>query len=155
MMYTKEILINRITNALNAIGLYSDSALNLVAGTIAHESTMGKFKKQIGSGIARGIAQMEPATEFDIWKNFLQHRPPLKDALIKFTGVTEPNPKALEENDDYAIAMCRIRYLRAKGELPEANDIPGLAKYWKDHYNTHLGAGKIDEWISNYKRYLS
>jgi hypothetical protein len=43
--------------------------------------------------------------------------------------------------------MCRIHYLRVPEVLPAANDWPGFAAYWKNHYNTWLGAGTVDGFL--------
>jgi len=53
----------------------------------------------------------------------------------------------------YACAMARIHYLRVPERLPSAMDVDGLARYWKAHYNTHLGAGKPHEAVENYQRF--
>lgn len=52
--------------------------------------------------------------------------------------------KELREIFDHAAraVMCRVHYLCFPRPLPTADDIPGLAKYWKDHYNTYRGAGR-------------
>jgi len=41
----------------------------------------------------------------------------------------------------YATAIARLVYWRVPKRLPEADDIEALARYWKTHYNTPLGAG--------------
>jgi hypothetical protein len=30
----------------------------------------------------------------------------------------------------------------------------GMADYWKQHYNTPLGRGTVEEFISNYQRHV-
>ena len=51
--------------------------------------------------------------------------------------------------------MCRLKYRRDPEPLPEPDDIEGLGKTWKRVYNTHLGKGKVDEFVSNYYKYVA
>jgi hypothetical protein len=58
-------------------------------------------------------------------------------------------------NDCYAAAMCRVRYLRAPGALPAANDINAMANYWKQNYNTPQGKGSPEEFLSKWPQYIN
>lgn len=156
-MYTKEELRQLITDTLEeyqGMFLASPAAVNLIMGTIAHESLMGKYRRQI-KGPARGIIQMEPATEKDIWNNYLKYKLYLRAAITKHTMVIGPDPAQMENNDLYAIIMCRVHYLRVPEKLPPADDIRALALYWKQYYNTHLGKGTIKKFMNDYRKYLS
>lgn len=139
---------------LKRLGLHSEDAVALVMGTAAQESRMGEYLKQIGDGPARGIFQMERATEKDIWDNYLKYKP----ELIKLVRAITVNqlPYYSDEilyNLRYATAMCRIHYLRVKEKLPHHKDVAAQARYWKVYYNTHLGRGVEEDFIENYKLY--
>lgn len=54
--------------------------VELLLLTCAAESAMGKYIMQVG-GPARGIFQMEPNTEKDIWENWLKYKPQ-KEAAV-------------------------------------------------------------------------
>jgi hypothetical protein len=97
---------------------------------------------------------MEPATERDIWESYLFYDPDLKHCVLQVTGVGKPDQMALELNLAYQIAMCRLHYYRVSEALPESEDIQGLARYWKRHYNTHLGKGTQEEFMLNYRAYI-
>lgn len=97
---------------------------------------------------------MEPATEKDLWENFLKYRSGISTSIYVVTSVLEPDVNALEFNLAYQIAMARIHYLRVPEKLPDAEDIEGMARYWKKHYNTFKGAGTEEEFIENYKRFV-
>lgn len=153
-MFDKRQFKEMIEDVLKRLDLYSESAVNLLLGTAAQESRFGTYLKQLGTGPAMGVFQMEPATELDIWKNFLAYKAPLVQKLREVCGNDKPNPQALKGNLYYAIAMCRIHYLRKTEPLPAADDIRGLGLYWKRHYNTMLGKGTIDEFVENYKKYV-
>ena len=125
-------------------------AVELLLGTAAQESHLGKYRKQIGGGPALGIYQMEPATFDDIVKNYLSSKPVLKEKIIEVSGVTELNSKDLVNNDRLSTCMARVHYLRVKEGIPSSLD--GQARYYKKYYNTYLGAATEQEYISNYKK---
>lgn len=97
---------------------------------------------------------MEPATEKDIWDNYLRYQPFLKDKVIKTTGVKQPDQFHLRGNLLYQIAMARLYYRRKPEILPPQTDIMGMAKYWKKHYNTYKGKGTVEEFQENYTKYV-
>jgi len=137
---------------LKRLGLHSKAAENLVMGTAAQESKMGEYLKQLGDGPARGIFQMEQATEKDIWINYLAYKPKLRDKVLAITATKTPYYQdEMLYNLRYAAAMCRIHYLRKRGSLPDHDDVEGLGSYWKDHYNTYLGRGTVEEFVRNYR----
>lgn len=144
----------RIEEVLTDINLYSESAVNLLLGTAAQESSFGKYNHQI-DGPALGVFQMEPATLRDLWENFLAYKEELCKTIEDEYGYIDASNNLLQYDIDYAIIMCRIHYLRVKERLPDADDIEGLAKYWKKYYNTYKGKGKVEEFIKNYNRYVA
>jgi len=137
---------------LEEMKLWSQAAENLVLGTAAKESLMGRYLKQYPTGPALSIYQMEPATHDDILKNFLKYRPHYLAMLTKYSMKIESG--VLVYNLAYATAMCRLHYLREKTPLPAADDIPGLADYWKRFYNTPEGKGTVEEFIKTYRRFV-
>lgn len=46
--------------------------------------------------------------------------------------------------------MARVLYKRAPKALPHAGDVPGMAAYRKQYYNTPLGAGSVDQYIASW-----
>ena len=134
--------------ALTVIGYHSDAAEELVLGTALQESRL-TYIKQLGSGPALGVFQMEPATHDDIWENWLAYKDDVAEKLLTLAAPNNgehPSANELIGNLWYAAAMCRIHYVRRPEALPEAGDVPGQAAYWKEHYNTYLGAGTEDEY---------
>lgn len=148
-----------ITPTLNTIGLASPNSVQLVAATIAHESSMGTYLIQ-NSGPALGIAQTEPATHDDLWTNYLKYNPVIVDRIVAATGIqlNENQPPAsdiLVYNLRYAVAMCRIAYYRHPEPLPNYGDIEGMANYWKQYYNTPQGAGTVEQFIQSWQQYIT
>lgn len=130
----------------------SDSAVELLMLTSAQESHCGRYITQL-NGPAQGIFQMEPATELDIYKNYLRYNEPLHSIVKDFRGQAYPAELNLIGNIPYQIAIARANYKRFPERLPPALDIEGLARYWKKYWNTPLGAGTIQEAVANYGRY--
>lgn len=149
-----------ILPTLKPLDLWSLAAETLLVATCAHESAMGKYLHQI-KGPALGIYQIEPVTHFDIWANYLKYNPVLRDKILgmvparhlkhdSVTGISYGAETLLITDLAYATVMARLVYLRAPAPLPKADDINGLAAYWKKYYNTPLGAGKVEEFIEHY-----
>lgn len=138
---------------LDSLEMASPAAVELLLGTAIQESRL-TYLRQLRNGPAMGVFQMEPATHDDIWENYLLHRPE-RGALVaqttRYPGVGRAND--MIGNLWYATAMARVHYLRVSEALPEKGDVEGMANYWKDHYNTHLGAGSVDEYIENWETY--
>lgn len=151
----RNILIGVIRPALDLIGKEGLAGEQLVLGTGIQESLL-IHRQQLGGGPAMGLFQMEPATHDDIWNNFLKYKKSLADKVKNTLGDgQDPVPSSLKMNDYYAAAMCRVHYLRVRAALPKADDIDGMAHYWKDHYNTHLGAGHPHEFIDKWAKYIN
>lgn len=170
----KQLLEYVVRPVLKATGTHSLEAEQQLIGTCAAESG-GVFIVQLGDGPARGLFQCEPFTHFDIYNNYLRYR----DKYLKHALMLLPNEEAeeiiealsktdtelenacdntsmlsLTYNLAYQVMICRIHYLRVSDPLPPAGDIEGMARYWKEHYNTGKGKGDEDHFISNFPGYL-
>ncbi|MXV44301.1 hypothetical protein GS501_04475 [Saccharibacter sp. 17.LH.SD] len=126
---------------LKAIGLWSLAAENLLTGTALVESG-GVYLRQLGSGPALGLWQMEPFTHDDCWQNFLKFpaHHSLADAILAMQSHDQTPSGQLVSNLRYACAMARVKYLRAPAPLPSAQDAIDLSSYHKRWYNTQGGA---------------
>lgn len=133
-----------IRPTLEFIGWCSPAAERLVLGTGITESRL-RYLKQLGSGPALGLFQLEPATFADLNTNFIAYNP-ARDRIEKLRDDRQTT-KAEEViyNLSYATAMCRAQYRRRPEPLPDAEDALGMANYWKRWYNTHLGGGNPSE----------
>ena len=149
MIKIEHFLDEVVIPTLKELDMYSEEACLLVVGTAIQESRL-HYLKQIPSGIAKGICQMEEATHDDIWDNFLKYKPEIKERLLGLTNQSMDLVDQLKGNLYYAVAMCRIHYYRVSEALP--NDLEGMARYWKKYYNTELGKGTVEEFIHNYKQ---
>jgi len=150
----KHQLRDLITRVLKEADLYSKDAVELLMLTAATESNLGQYIRQAGGGPALGIFQMEPKSEGDIWINYLSYRPELGkkiSGLFPSGGTFEV--EEMEFNLGYQITMARIHYLRVPKPLPKADDVEGMANYWKNYFNTSSGKGTVEKAMKAYKKY--
>ena len=54
-----------------------------------------------------------------------------------------------------AFVVARLICYRAPAPLPAADDLVGLARYWKAHDNPALGAGTVAGFLKAYSRYAT
>lgn len=125
--------------------LASESAIQLLLGTAAQESNFGTYLRQLGGGPAMGVFQMEPKTFRWLQDKYKKEYPKIVNGRI----VTD-----LEWDLRLAILMARLRYRIVPAKLPYGYDVKGLAMYWKEHYNTPLGAGTVEQFVSNYRKFV-
>ena len=135
---------------LSVIGFNGKAAERLLLGTALTESGL-VFMKQVGSGPALGVYQMEPKTHDDIWVNFLNYKADLSAEVKQFVFPGMDDCEQLAGNLYYATAMCRVHYLRKPAALPDEDDLPAMGAYWKQYYNTPLGKGTVADFITKAK----
>lgn len=152
MIDCKQLRLHIVRPALRGIDIWSPAAENLVLGTAAQESKLGEYIKQV-RGPALGIFQMKPATHDDI-KKWLKYMSYTEPRVLTTAGVEFFNHRWLISNLIYAAIFCRLHYRRVPSALPAEDDVDGMARYWKLHYNTRLGKGKESEFIANYRKYV-
>jgi len=151
----KDQLKQLIETTLIQIGYGSQVEAKLVTATIAIESRMGKYIKQI-KGPALGILQMEPATYRWLLDGYLSGHPDTLDRIKEICNLQDVNQEALMYNLKFAICMCRVRYLADPSPLPEIdhNEIDALWGTYKRVYNTYLGATTKRQFKKAYKKYV-
>lgn len=154
MIRPAEFRLMVVRPALTHVGLWSEAAENLLLGTAVQESGL-RHLRQIGNGPARGLYQIEPATEDDVWRNFLAYRRALAERVGTLLAPAPSRVEQLVTNMAYATAIARLVYLRDPAPLPDAGDVPGLARTWKRCFNTEKGGGSAAAFILNYKEYLA
>lgn len=138
---TGQLLDHVIVPTLDRLELYSVSAERLLLVTAEVESRCS-YLAQV-RGPALGLWQVEPATHDDCWR-WLGSRPELADKVrsLMAPGPTQHRAQQMAWNLRYACAMARIKYRTIRAALPGPEDAAGHAAYWKQWYNTPLGAGR-------------
>lgn len=135
-------------------GMNRPEAVELLFGTACVESDCGHFIAQKDGGPALGIYQMETATHDDIWHNYINHRPKLLTFMRSELGKTLLPVKSdnLRWNLRYATMMTRLHYYRVTDAIPTTTPTE-QATYWKQHYNTPAGKGKIEDYLTKWGKY--
>lgn len=118
------------------------NAYNLLLETCAVESDMQRYDRQIGGGPAKGIFQCEPDTLADIRNNF-----------IKFRSQYHRFLEGDLLHSAYAVIIARMHYLRVPEAIPDNRYDRGL--YWKKYYNTHLGKGTHQDYLTKAHKYIT
>lgn len=131
----------------------SPAAAQLLQYTSIVESTVGGITYLVqDGGPALGIFQVEPNTHDDIVYNFI-HKRPILSSLITEDICPHLEAEYLIGNDFYSACIARLVYWRIPHPLPEYGDLEGMARYWKKYYNTPLGKGTEQHFISQVKKY--
>lgn len=141
--------VDVIRPTLKVVGLWSESAENLLLGTALVESGLD-FVKQISYGPALSFFQIEPGTYNDVLRYLRRaDRKELSDRIKAacFFDIY-PEASALAWNIRLATLIARIRYKWIPSPLPDSDDVLGMATFWKRHYNTENGRGTIDKYMS-------
>ncbi len=153
MIDVDEFRLHVIRPVIQQLGMWSQAAENLLVGTAVQESGL-RHLRQLNDGPARGLFQIEPATHDDVWENFLEYQDELRVKAAVLLAPAPPQIDQLVTNLGYACAIARLIYYRRPEPLPGADDIEGLAHYWKRHFNTEAGAGTVPEFILNYREHV-
>jgi len=144
-----------ISRVLHHLGFHSESAVEMVFLTGLVESNYD-YLAQLGDGPAKSFFQIEPSTCKDIVDNYIKYRASLQSqvkdtAKLRMRWDAVPQEELgfmLETNIAFAICMCRVHYRRVPTALPRIGDKLGFANYWKRWYNTELGKGTIEKFLS-------
>lgn len=132
--------------------LDSPNARQMLLAIAAQESSCGKYFAQLG-GPAQGPWQIEPRTHDDLFTNFLDYRPDLRDALEELLP-TIPVDNVLVSSPLYCCGVARMLMYREPWHVPALNDRDGMWALYKEDYNTRLGKATKAEWDHNWAKYV-
>jgi hypothetical protein len=151
--YTSPALRALIRRVLQPAGCWSAAAEELLLATCAQESLLGVYRTQEPQGPGRGIFQMEAEDHDDAWQNYLPAHPDLTTWLehLSATHTTDD----MVDNDPYAIAMCRVHYMRKPGALPDPASLEAIWQYYKQWYNTVDGDATQEEFYQHYRELIT
>lgn len=137
-------------------GMNTPAATELLTGIAAQESHGGKYLRQMKTGPALGIYQIEPVTHRDIWERYLSQKSHLTQITLQLASRQEGlinRERDLVMNLAYQTAIARIYLWTFHEPLPPPGDVWGQAAYWKKYWNTKLGAGVAEDYVTNFERY--
>ena len=133
----------------------SDAAVALLLGTALCESELKFLRQRVdgGFGVAVSLYQIEPATHKDVKRYLGERKPNLAKRVFGLSTVIDPDDFELATNFRYATAIARIKYWMDPESLPLADNIRGLAGYYKRVFNTELGKGTAKKFLEFYHQY--
>ncbi len=127
----------------------TEDAKDLLFGTACAESDL-RGRVQDGKGPALGLFQME----YDTFRG-INNNETGKEAISKavkaledkFNGGKRIEFEDVMKDDRIAAGLARIKYAQKEEPIPQGNDVKKQAEYWKEHYNTKYGSGKVEDFI--------
>jgi len=128
----------------------STAAIELLMMTAAQESHLGSYLYQddgdvhIETGLALGPMGIEKATYYDIVKRVIIPRYPSFATQTHVDLITDLR---------LSIIVARMKYWSFPEPLPSPDNVKGLARYYKQYYNTYKGKARIGDVIRNYETY--
>ena len=136
-------------HALYRLDCYSDDALALVVRTGMAESGYRALRGYGESNPAIGFWQIEPATLYDMMRNYLIYRSKYTNALkglgMEFKG--DDIEISVMANMAVQAGLCRLHYRRDSKPLPPWDNLEEQGRYWKRVYNTHKGRGTVKHFM--------
>ena len=138
-----------IRTALKQLGDWSPAAENLLLGTALQESG---HNARLREGRRLGIYRISPAAHRAVWDKYLVGDPELASRVRGLAGqhgfLCDPHGE-LATNLKYATAIAWMIYRRHGHDLPDAEDIAGLARHWHRHFHSRP-SGSAEDFVSSY-----
>lgn len=166
MLNVEEFRTLVVRPTIAGLDMHSQAAENLLVGTAVQESGL-RHLIQRGGGPALGLYQMEPATYRDIFDYIERKGQTFINRIFLGAGAQSYERYSMESfrsgretpmdmtwNLRFATVMARVHYWRVSEPLPDADDIEGLGRYWKQYYNTPQGHGTVDQFVENYQTHV-
>ncbi|HEY8938847.1 MAG TPA: hypothetical protein VIM59_01615 [Cellvibrio sp.] len=143
-----------IKPCLEAIGDYSETAENLLAGTAAQESLAGQ-QSYCDQTEGLGIYQITAAKHVETWDKYLIQFPDLASRVRGFASqqqfLKHPHSELIG-NLSYATVIAWMIY-RANGvDTSKMAQVNNLAQLWATHFNNGTGCTRnIEDFIATYR----
>jgi len=126
MLNPADFRMEVIRPSLEILGLWSESAEDLLLGTALVESGLKRLHKNDNAGL--GLFGITEGVAKHAWRYVL--------ARSVMSGVlTRMEPKCSIQNLSYAVMITRINYEDAFEPLPRTGDIYGQASFWKRYHH--------------------
>lgn len=133
----------------------SDAAVALLLGTALCESELTFLRQRVKGGFGRAVSffQIEPITHKDVKRYLGERRPDLAKRVFGFSPVLDPDDFELATNLRYSTGIARAKYWMDREPLPSADNIRGMATYYKRVWNSELGKATPQRFMDFYERY--
>ncbi|OUS31645.1 hypothetical protein A9Q99_03490 [Gammaproteobacteria bacterium 45_16_T64] len=149
----RELQRHIVQPTLAHMGINSESAINLMMGTAAIQSSFGAHLMQ-NSGL--GLYCMTQRVHCDIWDNYLAFNEDLASDIRGLASqhefLREPHSELIG-NFPYATAIAWLVYQQADVQLPDSEDTEGLARCWANCFVGRKDEISIARFIESYHKY--
>lgn len=153
-IYVSDLRELIIKPCLEAIGDYSETAENLLAGTAAQES-LSDQQCYCDQAEGLGIYQITAEKHVETWDKYLIQFPDLASRVRGFASqqqfLKHPHSELIG-NLSYATVIAWMIY-RANGvDTSKMAEVNNLAQLWATHFNNGTGCSRnIDDFIATYR----
>ena len=143
---------------LKHMGIWSQTAENLLLGTAARESGLG-FHLKMANTQALGIYQISPKMHRNIWDRFLAPKSELSSLVRGLASQREflshPHHE-LATNLAYATAIAALVYWRHNNNLAkiDCNDTRSLGRLWQKHFHSRCH-GTVQSFVNSYQELIT
>lgn len=134
-----------VKSVLTYLGEKDPKWIDLLLITSQVESNLGRSVKQ-KKGPAVGIFQIEPFTEKEVWKHYIDRNKDLKEKVHKLRFPAKLNRHEMEYNTAYSIALTYCIYKWRKVN-PKNMTLADMAYTHKMKYNTMKGKSTVSKTI--------
>jgi hypothetical protein len=155
----RELIIRPTLQWLND---WSQSAENLLMGTVAQESQLG-FRMQSDKNCGLGLYRISASTHTQVWDEFLVTDPELASRLRGLASqqqfLTSPHNELIV-NLSYASGVAWMIYKRHQLNLADNLSVHDFAEYWLSYYSTREvlngqtmrnDDANLDSFVQNYR----
>ena len=143
----------RLDIAAKEQSFLSAAAVNILLGTIAVESNFN-WVRQTSGGPGRGFFQIEPDTAQDVLDRTKKFELSAWHIIQEFKSTLSVND-ALVSDISFQCAIARMKYYLIPVKLPDADNLKGLADYWKVYYQAGGDAGlPASAFVTAYNKYV-
>jgi hypothetical protein len=143
-----------MADAVDKPWLASESAQAILLGIACVESNL-LYTRQMKDGPARSLFQCEPFTARDVIKRRIRT---MEAAIAPFIPPDVPVDDwrfvdALQHSQPLGCCVARLKLMDDPRALPSWHEVEAQAAVWKRVYNTELGAGRPDQYVSAFARH--
>lgn len=152
MLDIKDMRLQVVRPLLHRSQLWSRASENLIIGTGLVESEF-KYLQQKG-GPALSFWQIEPPTiTWLIAKLSTKRELMLRICNVLGYATLPQDVNQVINNMGWAMLLARLKYWFNPTPLPQADDIPAMARYWAKIYNSKNQLTDIKRFIDMYDAY--
>ena len=129
-----------------------ERAFKLLLGTCATESNFGYYEDTTDFSAGTGLCQYDKKPFYWDLERIVKNKKWVKLCKDSWDiNLNQVTWEMLEYNPFLSIIFARLKYKLVPEAIPES--LQGIAEYWKKYYNTELGKGTPEKFVTKYNQY--